>query len=74
MPSLCGRQPLIIIGGGEEPFQQRTAVVAETHVSDLESSWPERRMHFARSWRVRLADAMGLGKINSCAGLVDIPT
>lgn len=53
-----------MIGGGEEPFQRRGAAVAEMHVGDQEeTSWPERRMHFVRSWKVRLAHVMGLVRL-----------
>lgn len=39
------------IGGGEEAFQLRGSAVAEMSMGDWEkTSWPESRMHIARSW------------------------
>lgn len=59
MSSLCGRKPLTMIGGGKEPFQLRGSAVADTNMGGWEkTSWPERRLYFARSWGVRLADTM----------------
>lgn len=52
-----------MMGGGGDPSQQRGAAVAEVYVGEQEeANWPGRRMHFARSWGVRLADVTGLGK------------
>lgn len=59
MSSLCDRWPLTMIGSGEEAFQLRESAVAEMSMWDWEkTSWPERRMHIAWSWGVRLVDMM----------------